>query len=187
MLVTLGFSQNNAGAALMALAVVWAAGVAMRMLNSRSAQTLNVKRRGAIITNEALFALGFITWAIVRAYSSDIQYAGGEKFMESMMTNAIVRSSSFPPNDAWLAGFSISYYYFGYVIFAMLIQLSGVAFGIALNLAGALIFALALAAAFLLAITSGQRGKTKNAKRKTRNAARRTQNVALGTLHLSPV
>jgi YYY domain-containing protein len=148
MLVTLGFSLNNAGAALMALAVVWIAGVAMRMMDGKSSQASNLKHRSAIIATEALFALGFVAWAIVRAYSSDIQYAGGEKFMESMMTNAIVRSSSFPPNDAWLAGFPISYYYFGYVMFAMLIHLSGVAFGIAFNLAGALIFALTLAAAF---------------------------------------
>ena len=149
-LVMLGFSMNNAGAALMALTAVWVAGLAMRMTGDKSSQTSSVKRHGAIIATEVLFALGFIAWAIVRAYSPDIQYAGGEKFMESMMTNAIARSSSFPPNDAWLAGFSISYYYFGYIIFAMLIQLSGVAFSIAFNLAGALLFALTLAASFSL-------------------------------------
>lgn len=147
-LVTIGFSMNNAGAALLALACVWVAGLALRMTDDRQRDASNLKRQSSIIVTEVLFALGFIAWAVVRAYSPDIQYAGGEKFMESMMTNAIVRSSSFPPNDAWLAGFSISYYYFGYVIFAMLIQLSGVAFSIAFNLAGALIFALALAAAF---------------------------------------
>jgi YYY domain-containing protein len=150
MLVTLGFTLNNAGAALMALAAVWIAGVAMRTLDNKSTHASNVKLHSAIVATEVLFALGFIAWAVVRAYSPDIQYAGGEKFMESMMTNAIVRSASFPPNDAWLAGFSISYYYFGYIIFAMLIHLSGVAFSIAFNLAGVLIFALTLAAAFSL-------------------------------------
>lgn len=150
MLVLLGLSMNNAGAALMALALVWGIGLALRAISNAPTRSANTNRRSAIITAEALFALGFIAWVIVRAFSPDIREAGGEKFMESMMTNAIVRSASFPPNDAWLAGFPISYYYFGYLIFAMLIHLSGVAFSIAFNLAGALIFALALAAAFSL-------------------------------------
>jgi YYY domain-containing protein len=171
MLVLLGFSLNNAGAALMALAVVWVIGIALRMMRDQASQASNVNCQGAIITAEVLFAIGFIAWVIVRAYSPDIREAGGEKFMESMMTNAIVRSASFPPNDAWLAGFSISYYYFGYLIFAMLIHLSGVAFGVAFNLAGALIFALTLTAAFSLGF---------NLWAARQNAERKTQNAELG-------
>ncbi len=164
MLVLLGLSMNNAGAALMALALVWGVGLTLRAMRNAPTQSANTNRKPAIITAEALFALGFIAWVIVRAFSPDIREAGGEKFMESMMTNAIVRSASFPPNDAWLAGFPISYYYFGYLIFAMLIHLSGVAFSIAFNLAGALIFALTLTAAFSLGynLWAARRGATHN-------------------------
>jgi YYY domain-containing protein len=173
MIVTLGFSMNNAGAALMALASVWVIGIALRMLQDAPAQPAIGNPQSVIVT-EVLFALGFIAWVIVRAYSPEIREAGGEKFMESMMTNAIVRSSSFPPNDAWLAGFSISYYYFGYIIFAMLIHLSGVGFGIAFNLAGALIFAVALAAAFSVGYNfwaARQNAERQSAERKTQNDA----------------
>jgi len=150
-LVTLGFARNNTGAALLGLAVVCALALVLILLDARSkTQDAPVLRPASavIIVTELLFALGFITWAVVRSYSPDIQSAGGEKFMESMMINAILRSPGFPPNDAWLAGASISYYYLGYILFAMLIQLSGAAPSIAFNLGAALVFALTLTSAF---------------------------------------
>jgi len=63
--------------------------------------------------------------------------------MELMFINSILRSPGFPPHDGWLSGYAISYYYFGYVMTAMLAQLSGVTGSIAHNLMTALIFALA--------------------------------------------
>ena len=44
--------------------------------------------------------------------------------MELMFIDSILRSPSFPPHDAWLSGYAISYYYFGYVLTAMLAKLS---------------------------------------------------------------
>lgn len=141
--VTLGLALNNAGAGLLALAAVWAAGLGLRRTWHIAPRTWPV-----ILAIEALFALAFVGWAFVRAYSPDIMSAGGEKFMESMMINAILRSPTFPPNDAWLSGFSISYYYFGYILFAMLIRLSGVAPAVGFNLGAAMIFALTVVSAF---------------------------------------
>jgi YYY domain-containing protein len=152
-LVTLGFAHNNTGAALLGLAAVLALAIVLVVFDGRrKTQDAPVLRPASsvIIVTELLFALGFIAWAVVRSYSPDIQSAGGEKFMESMMINAILRSPAFPPNDAWLAGASISYYYFGYILFAMLIQLSGVASALAFNLGAALVFALTLTSAFSL-------------------------------------
>jgi YYY domain-containing protein len=150
MFVTLGFSQNNTGAALLALVAVWVAGIGLQVTSDVSRlpfEELKPQTSNVIFT-EFLFLVGFLSWAVVRAYSPNIEYAGGEKFMESMMINAILRSPTFPPNDAWLSGFSISYYYFGYIMFAMLIQVSGVAPSIAFNLGGAMIFALTLTSAY---------------------------------------
>ena len=59
--------------------------------------------------------------------------AGTEKPMELAFINAILRSPSFPPHDPWLSGYAISYYYFGYVIIAMLARITGTA--VAFNLA----------------------------------------------------
>lgn len=169
--VTLGFSMNHAGAALLALAIVWGIGLWLRY-DAQNAKretfdagrtTQDVGRMASsvfrlpssvfrpplfVIVTEVLFALAFSGWVIVRAYSPDIMSAGGEKFMESMMINATLRSPTFPPNDAWMSGYSISYYYFGYIIFAMLILLSGVAPAVGFNLGGAMIFALTIAGGF---------------------------------------
>ncbi|MCL5999831.1 MAG: DUF2298 domain-containing protein [Chloroflexi bacterium] len=150
--VILGLSRNESGAILLALALVVLAGLGLRALNQRpgirTTGTPYALRSSVIITTEIVFALGFIACAVYRAYNPDIVEAGGEKFMESMMLNAILRSPSFPPNDAWLSGFSISYYYFGYVMMAMLARISGTAPGIAFNLGGATFFALTLVSAF---------------------------------------
>ncbi len=147
-LVTLGLAQNNSGAVLMALGMLWAIGYWLRRTNSQQPMANSQSRRIAIVITELIFALGFVLCAVYRAYNPDIISAGGEKYMESMMLNAIVRSSHFPPNDAWLSGFSISYYYFGYVILAMLTKISGIAPSITFNLGGATIFALAMTSAF---------------------------------------
>ncbi len=68
--------------------------------------------------------------------------------MELAFINAILHSPTFPPNDPWLSGYSISYYYFGYVIVAMIIKLSGVISGVGFNLAVALWFGLTAITAY---------------------------------------
>ncbi len=119
--ITLGLSGNHSGAALLALAAVWLIGLWLRRAATDPFPPLPY-----LAVVELLFGLAFAGWSLVRAYSPEITSAGGEKFMEAMMINAILRSPAFPPNDAWLAGYPLSYYYFGYLIFAMLILLSGV-------------------------------------------------------------
>ncbi|MGH2606760.1 MAG: DUF2298 domain-containing protein, partial [Anaerolineales bacterium] len=83
--------------------------------------------------------------------------------MELMFLNSILRSPAFPPQDAWLSGYAISYYYFGYVLAAWLTRITGAFSGVAFNLTNALWFALtALGAASLvynlLPNSEGRRG-----------------------------
>jgi len=104
--------------------------------------------RRVVIANEVLFALAFVLFAIYRAYNPEIM--GTEKPMEFAFLNAILRSDTFPPHDPWLSGFGISYYYFGYLMMAMLTRLSGVASAVAFNLAIALLFALTVTGAYAL-------------------------------------
>jgi len=73
---------------------------------------------------ELLFAVALGGWALLRAYSPDLTTSGGESSWRVMYLNSIGRSDYFPPNDAWLSGYGISYYYFGYVMIAMLTRLS---------------------------------------------------------------
>ena len=99
---------------------------------------------------EMVFLMAFVLFALFRSASPAI--IGTEKPMELAFLNAILRSPSFPPHDPWLSGFSISYYYFGYLLVAMLARLTGTASGVAFNLAQALWFGLAASSAYGLVI-----------------------------------
>jgi len=96
--------------------------------------------KGIIIFYEIFFLLTFLCWAIVRGANPEI--IGTEKPMELAFINGILRSPTFPPNDPWLSGYSISYYYFGYLLVAMLMHVFSTPSGVAFNLAVALIFSL---------------------------------------------
>jgi YYY domain-containing protein len=96
--------------------------------------------RDTVFAVEMFFLVSFIGWAWVRAQNPDIY--GTEKPMEFMFLNSILRSASLPPQDAWLSGHAISYYYFGYFQMAALARLTGTEMSVAYNLAHALIFAL---------------------------------------------
>jgi len=104
------------------------------------------ERRRTVIVTEALFLLALSVFAAYRAYNPDI--SGTEKPMELAFINAILRSRTFPPLDPWLSGFAISYYYFGYLIMAMLTRLTGLASGVAFNLSLSLLFALTVTGAY---------------------------------------
>lgn len=101
-----------------------------------------------IATTEALFLFAFGFMALTRAANPEL--VGTEKPMELAFINAILRSPTFPPHDPWLSGYAISYYYFGYLLTAMLARLSGVWGSVAHNLMTALTFALAAQAAHSL-------------------------------------
>ncbi|MGB8252167.1 MAG: DUF2298 domain-containing protein, partial [Anaerolineaceae bacterium] len=117
-----------------------------------------------VITTEIVFLGAFALWAFIRSANPDI--SGTEKPMELAFINAILRSPGMPPNDPWLSGYAISYYYFGYVLVAMLTRLSGVLSGMGFNLAIALWFALSATGAYgivynLLALGNWGKSQTK--------------------------
>jgi uncharacterized membrane protein len=104
--------------------------------------------RAFVITTEVLFLAAFLLWATVRATQPQIATTGGEKWMEIAFLNAVLRSPTMPPHDPWLSGYAISYYYLGYLLLAMLTQLSGLPGAIAFNLGNAAWFALAAVGAY---------------------------------------
>ena len=98
------------------------------------------ERKGYLLAIELLFIFAFLFLILMRAMQPEL--VGTEKPMELAFINAIMRSPSMPPLDPWLADYSISYYYFGYVIVGMLAKISGVPAGVAFNLGISLVFAL---------------------------------------------
>ena len=102
--------------------------------------------RWLVLTTELLFLFVLVGWAAIRAYNPDI--AGTEKPMEFAFVNGILRSPLFPPQDPWLSGYGISYYYFGYVMLAALVNLTGVDPAIAFNVGVALWYALVMIGVF---------------------------------------
>jgi uncharacterized membrane protein len=137
---------NSLGGVLIALMVVAAFGFyAGRGRWAEIWEWLRSNRR-VVLSMEALFLIGFAFWVLVRAANPEI--SGTEKPMELAFVNAILRSDGFPPRDPWLSGYAISYYYFGYVIIAILTRLSSVSSGIAFNLANSMWFGLSLVGAY---------------------------------------
>ena len=72
---------------------------------------------------ELLFLLAFAVWAYVRAYDPAANHT--EKPMDLMFMNSIWSSPTFPPRDAWLSGYAISYYYLGYWLLTTVGRLAG--------------------------------------------------------------
>ena len=99
-----------------------------------------------IATTEAIFFLAFVTAAYLRSFVPDL--GGTEKPMDFMFINALTRAESFPPQDVWLAGEDVSYYYFGYLIVSVMSRLSDVGTAIGYNLGLAMIVGLAVTAVF---------------------------------------
>ncbi len=90
--------------------------------------------RGLVVA-ELVFAAAFVFWATVRAYDPAVDHS--EQPMDLMFMNSIWSSTTFPPQDAWLAGYGISYYYLGYWLATTVGRLANIAPNIAYNLAQA--------------------------------------------------
>lgn len=146
LLAILGFLQNTTGAMLLSWVIVFAISLFIYFKRDDDDDSrINWREwwrehRGAIIVAEVLFIVMMVVWAGYRAHQHEI--TSTEKPMELAFVSSIMRSDAYPPNDPWMAGYAISYYYFGYVIAASLSMLSGVSSTVGFNMLIALTFAL---------------------------------------------
>lgn len=99
-----------------------------------------------VLAGEAVFLGFFVFWLLIVSDAPAINHT--EKPMDFAFLNAILQSSYFPPEDPWLAGHSISYYYFGHFIMATVTKLTAVPSPVGYNLAVALVPGLLAMGAF---------------------------------------
>ena len=151
LLGSLGVLYNDRGGILLALALVlmlsaWAVGKDLPGFWRDELSSWLRNSGDYVIAVEALFLAAFACLAFVRAANPDV--LGTEKPMELAFINAILHSPSFPPHDPWLSGYAISYYYFGYVLVALLAQLTATSGSVAFNLGLSSVFALSAVGAY---------------------------------------
>ena len=87
---------------------------------------------------------------LIRAFGPAI--LGAEKFMDLAFLNSLARYPAMPPADPWMAGKTINYYYWGYLLAAAQAKLSGVPPLTAFNLAIATFAGSSFAAAACLGL-----------------------------------
>src|SRR5256884_3514566 len=84
-----------------------------------------------ILISEAVFAGMIFLLGWIRSYVPDIR--SFEMFMDEGFIATIMRSPHFPPNDMWLSGYPINYYYYAHFTVGVLAKLLGQSPSIAFN------------------------------------------------------
>jgi YYY domain-containing protein len=93
-----------------------------------------------ILVAEGVFLGFFALWLAIVSEIPAINHT--EKPMDFAFLNAILQSQYFPPEDPWLAGHPISYYYFGHFMMAGVTKLTGLSSAVGYNIAVSLVPAL---------------------------------------------
>ena len=160
-LVTLSLLQNDLSGQFVALIILIVINFLIARTDGFQVLWNEIKaNKRLIFWAEFVFLFAFILMALLRAFNPEI--INTEKFMEMAFINAIERSPSFPPMDPWLSGYSISYYYFGYLLGVMITRITATASEVGYNLIAAYWYAMtalgAYGVVFCLLVCS--RGKT---------------------------
>ncbi len=148
LLASFGFFRNTTGSIVLAWLFSLSISLMVYFRFGRRIDWLGwlKENRSVIITAEILFLVLLFGWAVFRAHQNNI--TATEKPMELAFLSAVQRSETFPPNDPWMSGYAISYYYKGYVMSSMLSMMSGVPSTVGFNMTIAMWFALTGLTAF---------------------------------------
>lgn len=129
--------------------VVLAAAVGWTCWRKETLAGLHEARR-LVAVETLLFIVGLVLLSGLRVQVFHSGIAHTEQYMDMAFLNASYRAASYPPQDPWMSGHPINYYYFGYLMFATLAKLSGVAPSTAYNLALSAVFAWTTSIAYAL-------------------------------------
>lgn len=130
LLGTFGFIRADTGGLMLAWVIVLAVSFyGVRHLPDLSDKQTTLREwwrdhRTAIIIGEIVFIALFVGWSMVRAHQNNLVTT--EKPMDLAFTASVWRGETFPPQDPWLSGYAISYYYLGYIMAGALSKASGV-------------------------------------------------------------
>ena len=138
-------------AALLLLAVL--AGLSCALAWRQRSDMLDFLRREwrLVLALEAVFLLVFAGWALFRSFDPGINHT--EQLMDLGLLSAAAQATTFPPQDVWLLGHTVNYYYFGYLVVGTMAEFTGIATSVAYNLGMALVPALAAVGLLGLAVT----------------------------------
>jgi len=162
-LASLGVIKNDLGGLFLGIAfLIGLSAWVLRNLSINEIFEWLKNHLSLVLSVELLFLISFAAWAFIRSTNPEI--LGTEKPMELAFINAITRSPEFPPHDPWLSGYAISYYYFGYVMTAMIAKLTSTPGSIAFNLALSLVFAFVAVGSYGLLYSLLTLLRTKNVK-----------------------
>ena len=142
----IGFPTGQGGnIVVLVVVLVIGAGATWLALGRTVASALRALTWPALI-EEGLFVVSFSVWALVRSLNPAI--SGTEKPMDMMLLQSAGHVAVSPPQDLWLAGHGVNYYYFGYLLMATMGKLAGTPSAVTYNLAIAFIFAVAISGTY---------------------------------------
>lgn len=99
-----------------------------------------------LIYLEIGFLISFLLLVLLRTYTPNIE--GTEKPLEFVVFNSILRADYMPPEDVWVSGHLLNYYYLGQFIFSCIIKLTFINPSVAFNLIAPTVLSLVLIATF---------------------------------------
>jgi YYY domain-containing protein len=154
-----------------ALAATLAGLWALRAEGRRATLALIRSRWRTLVAGECFFAAALMFGLWLRwngAIGPSI--AATEKLLNLALLQSVLAAPAFPPPDLWLSGYTVNYYYAGYIPVAALALLAGTSPGQAFNLGVATTFALtALGVAALVATLTALDRRTANEAGRTIN------------------
>lgn len=105
------------------IAMAWISHTLYR-LNRDSIRAMIRERWWSIAGYEILFLVVFCIFGLLKSYNPDIYWS--ESSMDFGFVNSILRAEYFPPEDPWIQGQGVNYYYYGHYLAAFLTKLTGV-------------------------------------------------------------
>ncbi len=100
--------------------------------NQPSVYALTEKEWNAVLISEIIFFVFFLFWTYLGGFNPKAY--GTEKFMDYGFMTSMMRTDYMPPQDFWMAGENLNYYYVGQYLIVFLTKISGVSVGVAYNL-----------------------------------------------------
>jgi YYY domain-containing protein len=149
-----GWVDFSRGSIAISLGVVLAGAIALVAVHRQAFFAWLTARWRLVLVEEGIFWALFATAVLIRWANPDLWHPtrGGEKPMDLAYLTAVAKTTHFPPYDPWFAGGQMNYYYFGFVLVAVLVKLTSIVPYVAYNLAVPTLFAFVGSSAFTVVL-----------------------------------